>query len=30
VDAILDGETPAGNPAAERLAGILADLRSEL
>jgi hypothetical protein len=30
VDAILDGETPTGNPAAERLAAILADLRSEL
>jgi hypothetical protein len=30
VDAILDGQTPAGNAAAERLAAILSDLRAEL
>ncbi|MFL5735996.1 MAG: hypothetical protein ACJ76P_01495 [Actinomycetota bacterium] len=30
VDAILDGQAPAGNPAAERLAAILSDLRAEL
>jgi hypothetical protein len=30
VDAILDGQTPAGNPAVERLAAILSDLRAEL
>jgi hypothetical protein len=30
VDAILDGQTPAGNPDAERLAAILSDLRAEL